>query len=236
VVQDWVVLNHHRCWIEYSRGELPHLAPRLGEIRRLQAEGRWDEAAAVFPSALKDVNYRCEVADYHPLGEIWIHQHDIAVTRDYRSSLDLQTGEVVVAWTMKERRYTRRLFVSRADDVIALTVNGWEPGALQMACRLRPHRTEEVTDYGSGRRPQPETPPIIWEARQGSGWHAHIGRYEDGTGIRCSTQERVPGRRQHLRRSVLGRRLDRVCKTPESALFWSSVGTANLQTLRFPLA
>jgi alpha-L-fucosidase 2 len=82
---------------------------------------------------------------------------------------------------MQGRRHERRLFVSRADDVIALTVNGWEPGALQMACRLRPHRTEEVTDYGSGRRPQPETPPIIWEARQGSGWHAHIGRYEDGT-------------------------------------------------------
>jgi hypothetical protein len=23
-------------------------------------------------------------------------------------------------------------------------------------------------------------PPITWDARQGSGWHAHIGRYEDG--------------------------------------------------------
>jgi alpha-L-fucosidase 2 len=41
VVQDWVVLNHHRCWIEKPRGELPHLAPHLSEIRRLQAEGRW---------------------------------------------------------------------------------------------------------------------------------------------------------------------------------------------------
>jgi hypothetical protein len=49
-----------------------------------------------------------------------------------------------------------------------------------MACRLRPHRVEGVTDYGSGRRPQPETPPITWDSRQGEGWHAHIGRYEDG--------------------------------------------------------
>jgi alpha-L-fucosidase 2 len=180
VVQDWVVLNHHRCWIEHPRSELPHLAPQLAEIRRLQAEGRWAEAAAVFPSALDGAGYHCEVADYHPLGEIWIHHHDIAVTRDYRSSLDLKTGEVLVAWTMQGRRHERRLFVSRADDVIALTVNGWAPGNLRMACRLRPHRTEEVTDYGSGRRPQPETPPITWDARQGDGWHAHIGRYEDG--------------------------------------------------------
>jgi hypothetical protein len=41
-------------------------------------------------------------------------------------------------------------------------------------------RVEEVTDYGSGRRPHRELPPITWDARQGVGWHAHIGRYEDG--------------------------------------------------------
>ncbi|HEX8552105.1 MAG TPA: glycoside hydrolase N-terminal domain-containing protein [Abditibacteriaceae bacterium] len=180
VVQDWVVLNHHRCWIEYSRSELPHLAPHLPEIRRLQAEGRWAEAANVFPNILNGVNYRSETADYHPLGEIWIHHHDISVTRDYRSSLDLKTGEVVVGWTMKGRHHERRLFVSRADDVIALTVDGWEPGELQMACRLRPHGVEEVTDCGSGRRPDPQNPPITWDTRHGNGWHAHIGLYEDG--------------------------------------------------------
>jgi hypothetical protein len=180
VAQDWVVLNHHRCWIEKPRGELPHLAPHLAEIRRLQVQGRWAEAAAVFPSVLKGVNYRCETADYHPLGEIWIHHHDIAVTRDYRSTLDMKTGEVTVAWTMNERRFARRLFVSRVDDAVVLTVNGWEPGTLHMACRLRPHAVEEVTDYGSGRRPHRDLPPITWEAREGDGWHAHIGRYEDG--------------------------------------------------------
>jgi hypothetical protein len=101
IVQDWVLLNHHRCWIEKPRSELPNLAPKLADIRRLQAEGRWAEAAKVFPNVLNGVNYRVETADYHPLGEIWIHHHDIGVTRDYRSSLDLSTGEVVVAWTMK---------------------------------------------------------------------------------------------------------------------------------------
>ncbi len=180
IVQDWVLINHHRCWLEKPRSELPNLAPHLPDIRRLQSEGRWDEAAKVFPSILQGVNYRCETADYHPLGEIWIHHHDIAVTRDYRSSLDLKTGEVVVDWTMKERRYERRLFVSRADDVVALTVDGWEPGALHMACRLRPHGVEGVTDYGSGRIPHRETPPLTWDARQGNDWHAHIGRYADG--------------------------------------------------------
>ncbi len=180
VAQDWVVLNHHRCWIEKSRGELPHLAPQLPEIRRLQAEGRWVEAAAVFPSALKAVDYHCDTADYHPLGEIWIHHHDISATREYRSSLDLNTGEVVVAWTMQGRHHERRLFVSRADDVVVLTVDGWAQGDLRMACRLRPHGVEDVTDYGSGRKPHRELPPITWDARQGTGWHAHMGRYEDG--------------------------------------------------------
>jgi hypothetical protein len=136
IVQDWVVLNHHRCWIEHPRGELPHVAPQLAKVRSLQAEGRWAEAAAVFPSALAEANYRSEVADYHPLGEIWIHHHDIAVTRDYRSSLDLQTGEVVVAWTMQGRHHERRLFVSRADDASSspLTDGSREICAWPAAC------------------------------------------------------------------------------------------------------
>jgi alpha-L-fucosidase 2 len=152
----------------------------LTEIRRLQAEGNWKEAAAVFPKALDAVDYRCEVTDYHPLGEIWIHQHNIPATRDYRSSLDLETGEVIVGWTAKGRHQERRLFVSHADDVVALTLKGWAPGELHMACRLRPHAVEGVTDYGSGRVPHCELPPITWSAQQGPGWHAHIGRYEDG--------------------------------------------------------
>jgi hypothetical protein len=111
--------------------------PPSPEIRRLQAEGRWAEAAKVFPNILSGVNYRCETADYHPLGEIWIRHHDIAVTRDYRSrSTSDRRGRR--GWTMRGRQHERRLFVSRADDVVVLTVNGWEPGELQMACRLRP--------------------------------------------------------------------------------------------------
>jgi alpha-L-fucosidase 2 len=180
LAQDCIVLNHHRCWLEKPRGELPNLAPQLPEIRRLQAEGRWAEAAAVLPTALNEAGYRCDVAAYHPLGELWIHHPDVAATRDYRSSLDLQTGEIVVGWTMAGRTHERRLFVSRADEAVVLTVRGWESGNLRMDCRLRPHRVEGVTDYGSGRTPHWPLPPIDWSSQQGTGWHAHIGRYEDG--------------------------------------------------------
>lgn len=180
LAQDSIVLNHHRCWLEKPRGELPHLAPRLPEVRRLQAEGRWADAARVFPAALADADYRCDVADYHPLGELRVRQPDVADTTHYRASLDLATGEVVIGWRMAGRARERRLFVSRADDAVVLTVRGWTPGSLRMFCRLRPFAVEEVTDYGSGRRPQRAAPPIRWSATQGAGWSAHSGRYEDG--------------------------------------------------------
>jgi alpha-L-fucosidase 2 len=86
IAQDCIVLNHHRCWIEKPRSELPEVAPLLPEIRRLQAEGRWDEAAAVFPQALRASNYRCDIADYHPLGELWVHHPEVAATTHYRSA------------------------------------------------------------------------------------------------------------------------------------------------------
>src|SRR4028119_1830943 len=67
IAQDCIVLNHHRCWLEKPRDELPEVAPLLPEIRRLQAEGRWKEAAAVFPQALKAADYPWNPAHHLPL-------------------------------------------------------------------------------------------------------------------------------------------------------------------------
>jgi len=180
IAQDCIVLNHHRCWLEKPRSELPEVAPLLPKIRRLQAEGRWEEAATVFPQALEAANYRCDIADYHPLGELWVHHPDVGATTGYRSFLDLTTGEISIGWNMAGRSHQRRLFVSRADDALVMTLRGWLPGTLRFDCRLRPHGVEDVTDYGSGRKPHRPLPPIAWSHRQGGGWHAHIGRYEDG--------------------------------------------------------
>jgi alpha-L-fucosidase 2 len=113
VVQDWIVLNHHGAGLKNRAANCLIWLPTRRNSPS-PSRWRWAEAAAVFSSALDGAGYRCDTADYHPLGEIWIHHHDIAVTQDYRSSLDLQTGEVVVGWTMHGRHHERRLFVSRA--------------------------------------------------------------------------------------------------------------------------
>ena len=178
--QDSIVLNHDRCWLEGARSELPDLAHLLPEVRRLQAEGRWDEAGSLYVRALADAGYRCQVADYHPLGELWVHHPVMTATRGWRSELDHASGEIRLAWEMDGRTHGRRMFVSRADDVIALTAHGWAPGTLAMDCRLRPYRVEGVTDMGSGRAPVWPKAPIAWSARHGAGWHAHVGRYGDG--------------------------------------------------------
>jgi alpha-L-fucosidase 2 len=180
IAQESIVINHDRCWLEKSRPELPDLAHLLPEVRRLQAEGRWAEAAKVYPAALKTANYHCAVADYHPLGELWLNHPDIGATSGWKSALDHDTGEIVIRWNMADRAHERRLFVSRADDVIVLAVRGWRPGDLRMDCRLRPYHVEGVTCFGSGRTPHWPKPPIAWSAEQGPDWHAHIGRYEDG--------------------------------------------------------
>ena len=180
IVQDSIVINHDRCWLLQPRPELPHLAQLLPEVRRLQAEGRWAEAAAIYPTALNAANYHCPVAAYHPLGELWLHHPDIGLTTGWQSELDHRTGEIRIGWNMADLPYERRMFVSRMDDVIVMTTRGWQPGELRLDCRVRPYRVEGVTDFGSGRTPHWPQPPISWRAEPCADGHAHIGRYEDG--------------------------------------------------------
>ncbi len=180
LAQDSILINHDRCWLEKSRPELPDLAHLLPEVRRLQSEGLWKEAAKIYPAALKDAGYHCPVADYHPLGELWVHHPDLGINSGWKSALDHHTGEILIQWRQADRPHERRLFVSRADDVIVMSTRGWLPGGLRLDCRLRPYRIETVTDFGSGRVPHWPKPPIDWRSEQGAGWHAHIGSYKDG--------------------------------------------------------
>jgi hypothetical protein len=60
--------------------------------------------------------------------------------RDYRRSVDFSTGVATVSWSDDRGAFARRLFVSRAADVVVLSIEGPAAGALscQLALAVRP--------------------------------------------------------------------------------------------------
>ncbi|MHC4562116.1 MAG: glycosyl hydrolase family 95 catalytic domain-containing protein, partial [Planctomycetota bacterium] len=71
---------------------------------------------------------------YHPLGDLVLTQNTNGVFKHYRRGLDFTTGEVTVRWDADGGSFCRKLFVSRADDVVVLRIDG--PAGL-INCDLR---------------------------------------------------------------------------------------------------
>jgi len=170
-----VLLNHEALWLRTPRPALPVVADRLPQLRALLAAGRWREAETFLHDALQEGHYAFERVDpYHPAFDLAVEMETAAAFAEYARSLDFDTGEATVAWREGEAAYQRRLFVSRADDVVVMRIAG--DGA-KVNCRisLSPHSQTNPGKYAGL-----EEVPIAFDASADGGWLTLRGRYADG--------------------------------------------------------
>jgi alpha-L-fucosidase 2 len=163
-----IVLNHENLWLRADRPVLPDVSCHLPELRRLLAEGRWQEAQDFLPARLDEAGYDYLTTDsYHPAGDLRLEMDTQQAFEGYERRADFTTGEITVAWREGEAGFQRRLFVSRADEVVVLSVRCTEPGRVAVTISLRPH-------------PGAECVPVTFESGAEGGWLALLGRYQRG--------------------------------------------------------
>jgi alpha-L-fucosidase 2 len=184
IVQELVVLNHDSLWLRSPAPPVPDIAEHLPDVRRLLAEGRYQEASTVLDGALRDRGYTHQVDPYHPACALEIVTQCDAPFTDYRRTLDFETGEIGVHWRELGELRERRLFVSRADDVVVLRI-GDAPDrsdACPVSCdvSLMPHDHGTVSGMGSGKGRDAAVVPIEFRTQSSDGTLQVIGRYEDG--------------------------------------------------------
>ncbi|MEI7900757.1 MAG: NPCBM/NEW2 domain-containing protein [bacterium] len=63
---------------------------------------------------------------------------------DYVRTENFATGEVVVRWTEQKVRYVQKMFVSRTDNVIVLSLGSSSPGAVSCNLRMEPVESDLV--------------------------------------------------------------------------------------------
>jgi alpha-L-fucosidase 2 len=131
-----LVANHCRLFLPLGNREIvPDLARHLPEIRRIsRANGYYKEMIDFLRKKGKEQGYDTHsipTDPFHPGLFMNIRQPLVGAVTDYVRTEDFQTGEVRVRWRDQRGHFERRLFVSRSENVIALSLTGPGPCELE---------------------------------------------------------------------------------------------------------
>lgn len=138
VKDETILLQHGELWHWGQRWPLPDVSGTLARTRSLMDEGRYREANVHLADALKESGYTAKLASRLPLAAVKVTMPAALPFKAYRRELDMETGVVNVRWQEGDTAYTRRLFVSRADDCIVYRVNGRRGKCLERAAEPCP--------------------------------------------------------------------------------------------------
>jgi alpha-L-fucosidase 2 len=176
IAHEVVVLNHEALWYGGQDGPVPDVSAYLPELRRLLDAGDFDAANMFLTNKMNEAGYDYRLPRYHPACDLRIDTPLRNPFRDYRRSLNFETGEVRVAWRDGQTCYARRLFVSRVNDLVALTLE--REGAWDVSCsvQLAPRPDELIVE---GKEDSVALPFDFWSASRGE-WLTLRGRRKDG--------------------------------------------------------
>jgi hypothetical protein len=136
-VDDTIVFSHAKLFLPWWPPIPPvETGSRLAELRKMIADGRYKEAADWYVALSKTQGYgeKRWTDPIIPAFDLRIVTGASGHIRRYGRTLDFATGVASVGWKDLEGVFVRRLFVSRADNVAVLLIQGPGPGKLD--CRL----------------------------------------------------------------------------------------------------
>ena len=137
-----LTLNHDRLWRNMKGyGKPADVAGNLPEVRKLFFEGKLIEGARAARTKLGITNTFVE--PYQPAGHLTIQMHQtgdnvekINEVKDYCRELNLDTATTHVSYNYNGVKYTREIFASHPDDVIAIRLTANKLGSISAVLEL----------------------------------------------------------------------------------------------------
>jgi alpha-L-fucosidase 2 len=128
-------LNEDTLWDGYPRDTTnPQALEALPEVRRLLFEGKNAEATKL--AGQKMMGRPMGVESYQSLGDLHLSSPTTGTIDDYRRSLDLDKGIATTTWTADGVRFTREVFASAPDNVIAIRISADRPASITCTTTL----------------------------------------------------------------------------------------------------
>lgn len=135
-----IVLNREDLWLPlFGRPTVPDMAPHLPRYRQLLEAGQFKLADQFWREALRQEGWP-EILYTNPYCagfDLRLEQTVPGAFTQYQRRLDFDTGEAQVLWRADGADFARRLFVSRADDLVALRITGPRGGLTLRAAFAR---------------------------------------------------------------------------------------------------
>lgn len=183
-----IALNEDTLWSGFPRDTQNYDAIRhLQRVRELIFLGKYKEA----DNLAKEKMLGRRTESYQPLGDLKIEHPGEAGTDEYVRALDLVSGLATVAYSRGESRFTREIFVSAVDQVLAVRYRSESGEPLQLSVTLDSplqHVTEEVPQAG-GLLMTGRAPSHIADNYMGD--HPQSILYEEGLGISFAAETRI---------------------------------------------
>ena len=169
--QELLQLNEDTLWSGEPRDLQNYEAIRyLDDVRKLLLEGKNREADALVEARF--IGPWNE--SYMPLGDLLIDCPLSGEASDYRRQLDLRDGVVKIQFRVGGVEYTREIFASVPDQVIAIRFQSSQKSSLNLAASLRSQLHFQSEALGSdlvmkGRAPAHVEPSYDRQASQSGG-------------------------------------------------------------------
>jgi alpha-L-fucosidase 2 len=119
----------------------------LPEIRKLIFDGQLVRAHRLFGRHL--MGYPVEQQKYQSLGNVVIKLPNAGPVSGYRHQLDLDTAIATTTYEQAGVRFTREVFVTAVDQVIAIRLTADAPGKISFTAQLRGDRNQAHSNYAT---------------------------------------------------------------------------------------
>jgi len=155
-LEEAIIFSHERLFMPwYKILPLVDLSPHIDKIRELIEKGRYEDAARLGVEISDRHGYNVESVHY---GMRWpdpfVPAFDLSVKMgggeisEYARSLDWATGVATVRYVDDKGAFSRRLFVSRADNLAVLSITGQDGEKIdcELALATRPSEARDEDD------------------------------------------------------------------------------------------
>jgi len=149
IQNETIILNHDSLFFTTRKPTLPDVSGHLAKLRKLVEQGRYEEAGRYYQDVKIDYDHQGSDS-YHPAFNVTIDMPMGGKAADVYRAVDFETGEVLVRWKENDVTFHRRVFVSRADDVVVISIGASKGGMINCKVGLLPTGLEP-SELGDGR-------------------------------------------------------------------------------------
>ncbi len=144
-LDETIIVNHGRLYLPLNPPlPPPATAPLLPEMRRLMAGGAYQKAADLVVATADQAGYGGKrwTDPFIPACDLKLRMEARGEVREYQRSVDFASGVAAVHWNDERGELSRRVFASRADDLIAVSLTAATKGSLDCRLQLAPRPLE----------------------------------------------------------------------------------------------